>query len=268
LTGETVMIASLVANSENFFVRFEFKGQWYLCQRADISGTPHFNYLNLTQSGASLPAPPSASPYGYSYQIIRLPKRIGNALELPTGTCIDVQYSGIGPTDLPTGDILAGMYAPAIPAGSFASVSPLRRITLMFIPGGGIESIYLNDFPLQPTTSVHFLIGRMDKITPTPTKPASSTAHPTTIAMYDPAFSNLADFQSLWVSVSRTTGNVVTSDNQPPNIDLKTANSTQMTILSGTNQQQVLNPQTAAARATYLSYCRLQATNRQQSVAQ
>jgi prepilin-type N-terminal cleavage/methylation domain-containing protein len=268
-TNEYSIINSLIPNGEAFFVRFDFKGAWYLCQRNDVSGTTHYNYAFLTQAGTTLPQPPGiallpGTSYGYSYQIVRLPRRIGNPLELPTGTCIDLMYSGIGPTDLPSSTLTYGMYPDPTATSPPPGVYPLRRVTVMFFPDGGIESIYLNDWPFQPSTTSHFLVGRSDKINPTPTAQNTSTAHPTTIAMYDPNLSNLADPQSLWVSVSRSTGNVVTSDNQPPLIDPSSASSSQINlIISG--QSQILNPSTLAAQTTYLSYCRLLATNREQA---
>src|SRR5947207_301779 len=129
----------------------------------------------------------------------------------------------------------------------------------MFLPDGGIESVYLNDWPFPPATTAHFLIGRADKINPSPTTLNSTTSHPTTIAMYDPAVSNLADSQSLWVSISRSTGNVVTSDNQPPLLDVNTASNSQINLIIN-GQPQLMDPTLPSTRATYLSYCRLLAT--------
>src|SRR4029078_8692197 len=75
---EPYVIGSLIPNGEVFFVRFDFKGPWYMCQRTDVSGVPHFPYLGTTQAGTSLPQPPGAAlttSFGYAYQIIRLPRR-------------------------------------------------------------------------------------------------------------------------------------------------------------------------------------------------
>jgi prepilin-type N-terminal cleavage/methylation domain-containing protein len=268
--SEYAVINSLIPNLEAFFVRFDFKGAWYLCQRQDINGTTHYLYQFLTQAGTVLPQPPglallAGTSMGYSYQIVRLPRRIGNALELPTGTCIDVQYSGIGPTDLPSNQIAYGMYPnPATTLTPPPGIYPLRRLTVMFLPDGGIESIYLNDSPFQPPTTAHFLIGRSDKINPNPTSVGSTNSHPSTIAMYDPALSNLADPQSLWVSVSRSTGNVLTSDNQPPLIDPASASQSQINLVTN-GQPQLMDPTQPSSQTIYLSYCRLLATNREQA---
>src|SRR5437867_2772299 len=54
--------------------------------------------------------PPASTIPGYTYQILRMPRRIGNPLELAPGTCIDVAYCGIGPTNLPSNKLAYGMY--------------------------------------------------------------------------------------------------------------------------------------------------------------
>src|SRR5205823_2139716 len=136
---------------------------------------------------------------------------------------------------------------------------------LMFQPDGGVDSLFLNDWPFAPPTTIHFLLGRADRIGASPTTAGSSTSHPSTVAMYDQALSNLADFQALWVSISRSTGNVGTSDNQPPVIDPTTASASQIILFNGTPQKQVLNPTNIADQATFLSYCRMLATNREQA---
>ena len=188
-------------------------------------------------------------------------------------------HSGIGPTNLSSATVRYGMYPadPATlnttPATNFPCLFPnsppaaqsLNAISVMFMPGGGIDKIYLNNWFFTPPTTVHFLIGRTDKLTALPTAQNSSTTHPSTIAMYDPAASNLADIQSLWVSVARSTGNVVTSDNQPPVITAATSGS--MTILAG-NTSQTITPLTDAGQTTFLAYCRQLATNREQAKEQ
>jgi hypothetical protein len=263
-----VTIGSLVPNGESFLVRFDMKGAWYICQRRDdAQGNIHYIYVG-PQALAPMPVPEGmavAGIPGYPYQIVRVPRRIGNAMELPTGTCIDVKYSGIGPTDLPSNQITYGMYPdPTVITSPPPGLYPLRRITVMFQPDGGIDGVFLNDWAFPPSTTVHFMIGRADKIIANQSALNSSNTHPSTIAMYDPALSNLADPQSLWVSISRSTGNVVTSDNQPPLIDPATASVSQMNIIIG-GQPQLVNPTQQSAQATYLAYCRMLATNREQA---
>jgi hypothetical protein len=83
--------------------------------------------------------------------------------------------------------------------------------------------------------------------------------------MYDPNTSNLADPLSLWVSVARTTGIVITSENTPPPIESSSASASSITIFSGNNQlQQQINPSSGLGQGIYLSFCRQLATNREQ----
>ena len=91
------------------------------------------------------------------------------------------------------------------------------------------------------------------------------TASPTQLNIYDSTASNLADPLSLWVSVARSTGNVVTSDNQPPTLTAVSSGS--MTIVGG-GAQQTITPNTDAGQSTYLSFCRQLATSREQSKSQ
>jgi hypothetical protein len=262
-------------DGELFIVRFDYKGAWFLCQR---SGSL-LVYQGATQSGASLPLPPAmaiapntgTTPYtstlaGLPYQVVRLPRRIGNPLEMPAGTCIDLAYSGIGPTDLPLGPSLGpttvGMYQYDSNGNVPAGIYPLQAMSIMFAPDGGIDSVFLNNWFFSPTTAVHLLVGRADKVNP---PLATSTTSATALNMFDPVSSNLADPLSLWVSVSRSTGAVNTSDNMPPS--LSAISGTSATITSSINQQKI-DPTTAAGQATYLQFCRQLATSREQAKTQ
>jgi len=265
-SGELPYVASLVEEGEFFLVRFNFKGEWYRCLRGIGPNAGIFAFLDNT----SMTKPPGyndTNPAGGSpFQILRMPRRIGNPLELSTGTCIDLAYSGIGPSNLPSQTIQYGMYPTPLgnpPAGLFPGTPPapprLQYLTVMFQPDGGIESVFLNNYFFAPATTVHFLVGRSDKVNP----PYGSSTHGTGVNMYDPNTSNLADPLSLWVSVSRTTGNVNTSENSPPSTDLGTITSNSMRIISGTAAQ-IINPSNTGDQALYLALCRQLATNREQ----
>jgi type II secretory pathway pseudopilin PulG len=289
-TSEVAILQSLITPGETFLIRFDLKGAWYVLQYVAPapSAAAEFVYqapsasspiLGLTSTGSTSPIPPGVSLAaglipGYTYQIIRLPRRIGSPLELTTGTAVDIAYSGIGPTDQPSGSLFWGMYPnpsaatnPPAPAGLFpmTTASPgrpavLENLTVMFTPGGGIDSVYLNNFSFMPSTTVHFLIGRGDKLN---SPFAASSTTPTGLTLFDPTLSNLADPNSLWVSVSRSTGNVVTSDNLPPPISA--ASGTSAVLYSGnTLQQQTINPNKTSGQVTYLALCRQLATNREQ----
>jgi hypothetical protein len=208
---------------------------------------------------------------GYPYQILRMPRRIGNPLELSAGTCIDLAYSGIGPTNLPSQRVQFGMYPcnangnGFVPPGLFPGSPPaspkLQYLTIMFQPDGGIENIFLNGYFFTPTTAVHFLVGKSDK----PNPPlASNSAHATNRFMFDPNLSNLADPLSLWVSISRTTGNVNTAENAPPTTDLSATTPSSLRINPGSPNSQIIDPSNPADQALYLALCRQNATNWEQ----
>ena len=124
-TSELQYLYTLIAPGEQFLVRFEHKGAWYVCQRGNSLTLP-FPYdddLKFIYTGNTAPssvqkywvggtavsdlplAPgfldtassPSSNP-GYHYQIMRSPKPVGEPMELTGGTCIDMTYSGAGPT--------------------------------------------------------------------------------------------------------------------------------------------------------------------------
>jgi prepilin-type N-terminal cleavage/methylation domain-containing protein len=285
--GELPILLSLIADGEVFLVRFDYKGAWYVCQRMGpllVFQQPGTRPFGTTQTGATVPVPPAmgilpntgTTPYsstlaGQTYQIVRLPRRIGNPLELTAGTCIDVAYCGIGPTNYPTNTLQYGMYpAAGSSAAGYQGLFPgspptnptLQAISIMFQPDGGIDSVFLNNWFFAPPTTVHLLLGRGDKIN----LPLSSSAnHATGLNMFDPAASNLADPQSLWVSISRSTGAVNTSDNMPPAASAVTAGSVTVTL---GNTQQTINPSTPLGQLTYLQYCRQLASNREQAKTQ
>lgn len=98
----------------------------------------------------------------------------------------------------------------------------------MFTPGGGVDSVFLNNWFFAPSTTVHFLVGRADKVN---APLGTSSTSPTQLNMYDPTASNLSDPQSVWVSIARSTGNVVTSDNFPPPVSAATSSS--MVVVGG-----------------------------------
>lgn len=282
-TAEILQLAGLIELNEKFLVRFDYKGAWFVCQRViDRQNRDHFIFQTLgdsaediypitgqTSAGSATPLPPemnnlTAAYQGLPFQIIRLPRRIGNPLELSQGTCIDLAYSGIGPTNLPTGEVEFGMYpwsSGAPPAGLFpSSPAKLETITIMFQPDGGIETVYLNNYAFVPPTSLHFLVGKTDRIN----LPLGNNAtHATAINMFDVETSNLMDPLSIWVSVSKSTGNINTSENSPPDYDRAVVSTSNITINPGPNQQNI-DPQVSSSRAYFLSLCRRQATNREQ----
>jgi prepilin-type N-terminal cleavage/methylation domain-containing protein len=260
--GNPANPSPLLSDGETCLVRFDYKGEWYRCQR---SGTQllYLGSLHGLQSGTNpfYPIPPgfndNVAPYEIArpFQILRGPRRVGNPLELTSGTCIDVAYCGIGPS------------GSGFPPDSGATISNVQALTVMFTAAGGVEGVYVNTSPCTPQGTVHFLVGRVEKVTDPlgDFDPAEPTFDRN---MFDPANSNLADPTSLWVSVSRSTGTVTTSENLPPSL---VTGSTSPNLnyqyydpWQASNQTAPLNTGNAADRQTFLKLCRQIAIGREQ----
>jgi hypothetical protein len=210
-----------------------------------------------------------------------MPKPIGNPMQMTAGSCIDMTYSGIGPNDMPMQSLANGMFPPlsqlGLPSPPWSIQPSLSAVAVMFGPGGNVDSIYMiitmgsvnYTYIYRPPTTVHFLVGRSNKVAP---PSLATTTHPTGLSIFDPETSNLADPQSLWVSVSRQTGAVVTADNMPPPIDLATASTSAVIFNPGTPQQYpssgTANPKLTTTQTWYLTLCRQLATNRDQTKGQ
>jgi prepilin-type N-terminal cleavage/methylation domain-containing protein len=273
--GELRFWYALVEEGETILVRFDYKGEWYRCQRGDstnptppaFSDPTKFYYVG-TLNGLGYPIPPGfndpmvAYATARPYQILRSPRRVGNPLELTGGTCVDLAYCGIGPVS--NGVNATGNGFP--PDGGVATPADVFALQVMFTAGGGVEGIYVNTLPCSPQGSVHFLIGKVEKVNP-PLGPNAD--HATNTNMFDSAKSNLADPTSLWVSISRSTGVVTTSDNMPPPIDAASLSASNVTVFPmeaapPAGRQQSLNPTNATHRGIYIEHCREMALGREQ----
>ena len=248
----TSSTSPLVEPGETFWVKFDFKGDWFRCirgQNGNALGYTDPNRLYLYMLTAGMPAsasmtgssvPPAYNShfsFGFRFQILREPRRVGSPLELASGTCIDVEHSGMGPTGYNTPGTAASI------DGGFGEAN--NRLVLLFSPSGGIDGIYLDSTPLVPTGTIHFLVGKVEKVN-LPTGP--NTNHPSGFNAFDPATSNLADTNSLWVSVGRLNGSITTSENVPD-------------AEHGVSHP---NPWSTAGQAEYLEECRAVATGREQ----
>jgi prepilin-type N-terminal cleavage/methylation domain-containing protein len=165
--------------TKTFKIRINHRGPWYDCNTSD--GTTYYIAL------AGMPYPPTGDANGYAYQILRPPVRIGNPIELPKATALDMTYSGVGPkgTEFANADALRLMFGPQ---GNVQEV--IKRTA-----GGGITSGV-------PNGTLHFLIGQTGKITD-----ASN--------YNNVELSNLADGNTFWVSIGHSSGLVTTSENLP-----------------------------------------------------
>ncbi len=270
--NEITYLQTLIEPGETFFVRFEYKGEWYRCLRGVSTNTTYPNpskfYYLSTLNGFGYPIPPgyndsaTVKVMSRPFQILRGPRRVGNPLELTSGTCIDLAYCGIGPTG--NGINATGNGFP--PDGGVATPADVFALQVMFTAAGGVEGIYVNTSLSSPQGSVHFLVGRVQKVNP----PLGANAdHLTNTNMFDPEKSNLADPTSLWVSISRSTGVVTTSDNMPPPVDAASLSASNVTIFPNeaappAGRQQNLNPTNANHRAIFLGHCREMAVGREQ----
>jgi hypothetical protein len=221
-TTEVGYLTDLIVDGETFLVRFDYKGEWYQCQRSGnqflykgTAANPGAGTLN----GLGYPLPPGCNDTSINYvkakpfQILRGPRRVGNPLELTSGACIDLAYSGIGlsgaskaATGINTDPVSAGF-----PVSSGTQPTDVKILTFLFTPAGGVEGVYVNTSFCSPQGTVHLLVGRVDKVD----NPAGTSQHASGLNFYDPEHSNLADGTSLWVSIGRTSGTVTTSENLP-----------------------------------------------------
>jgi type II secretory pathway pseudopilin PulG len=208
-TSEMLFLGSLLDPGEQFLVRFNYKGDWYICTYDSANNAFVFNPLIQRTSVLPHGFNNNAAP-GVPFQVLRSPRPVGNALELPRGSCIDITYSGVGSQQRQF----------RIPQGVN---SHLTGLTILFSPGGGIDSMYLNSrnanrIPMDvPAASLFFLMGKVEKAgNPTDTTNISITLPQ---VYTDIENSNLADPNSLWVVVNRGTGQVTTAENMPPPID-------------------------------------------------
>ena len=268
--AEKAVLLSLIDPGDTCLVKFEYKGDWFRLVRGTADTTNPLNasfpdpqrlYLFISRNpppaitpteilGASLSGkafPPSyfdPLTIGYRYQVLRMPRRVGNPIELPAGTSVDMEYSGMGTSGSEFG-------------------LPANRVIVMFAASGAIDGLVLDNLLTAPTGTIHFLVGNVDKVNDPVAAPAGTLANPTNMNLFDARTSNLADANSAWVSVGRN-GSIATSDNLPPPIDPTTLSAALVRIFPGDPRQQDLVPTAQADRATYLSHCREVASGRQQ----
>jgi prepilin-type N-terminal cleavage/methylation domain-containing protein len=159
------------------FIQFDYKGPRYLISGAGVVGA-NKQVTFAPASGQTYPRLVNASGAEAPFQVFRQPVRSGGQpLTLPTGTVIDLAYSGIGYSGIEmagtTGDII-----------------------LTFTPGGSVDRLLNVPFTMPGT--VHLLIGRTDQ---------------TPFLQPDFSKSNLIDGTTSWVSIGHLTGTVTTSEN-------------------------------------------------------
>jgi hypothetical protein len=276
--AEKAILRSLIDEGDTCLVKFEYKGDWFRLIRGTATnaaypdpdrlyylmlapGTTPANWVTGSLSGTAIPpAYGSNTSFGQRFQILRTPRRVGNPIEMIAGTCIDIELSGMGNRGLddpdPTVDI-------TMDAG-FGGAE--NRIVVMFTPGGAIDGLMIDNGLFAASGTLHFLIGQLAKVNePTLANPD----HPTNMNMFDPNKSNLADVNSVWVSVGRLNGQISTTENLiPPVQPTPPPTPTSMVIFpTGDPRQVTINPSQptgTAGRDIYLQYCREPAIGREQ----
>jgi len=240
-SSEGPILLSMIEDGEKFYVRFDYKGLWYPCQRIgnQLRYPPQtpvpMNINSIVPYPPGMTPPLPATHPGFAYQIRRPPRKVGNPLAMPTGTCIDLRYSGVG---------LSGDRFP---------YQPTKAMAVLLAPNGGVEEIYTNNGNEVPNGTLYFLVGKVDKVN-----------DPLGVLVYDIRDSNVADPTSLWVTVGRGNGQVTTSENVPPPVDLPTASGNSVTIYPNDPRRQQVNLSSPTGLGIYLRYCREIATSREQ----
>lgn len=138
-------------------------------------------------------------PVGLPFQVFREPRRLTAApLEMPGGTAVDLSYSGMGAAGVDF-DVWR-------PSPQFMQAGP---VIVMFSPAGNVSRVYSQGTFTEPTGSIHFLIGRNDRIQ----RIMGNTNSTSNVNPRDGNDLNIEDPDSLWVSFGPITGTVTTAEN-------------------------------------------------------
>lgn len=189
------------------------------------TGTVQINIINPPLFAANLPMQePSLGVGGgaatVSFKIFRRPsKSISPGLSLPRGTCIDMHFSGLGPSGRQfSSDTIQDTAGTTVdyPATSTSGNPDYGPIYLVFNANGTLTSWYYQNraasvssptlFPAEPTGLVHLLIGATDQI---PESPFLSSG-PALISTEDYK-TNIMDTLNSWVTINPYTGSIYSS---------------------------------------------------------
>ena len=169
-----IQLSTLVRTGDR--IRFNYQGPYYRITSDPSGAPPSVTFVHPTAP------PPQVGPAGVPFQILRQPTRsIAGALELSGRTVIDLSMSGSGLTGL--------QFTPSGPA----DVSP---VTVVFNPGGDVETVIVQDAVFVTQAPLYFLIGSNEKV----------------------GGANLADQANRWVAVGHRTGLVTSAENKDVSI--------------------------------------------------
>ncbi|MFI4874229.1 MAG: prepilin-type N-terminal cleavage/methylation domain-containing protein [Blastopirellula sp. JB062] len=162
-----------------------------------------------------------ATPYPQSpFKIYRQPQRNNvTPLQMPTGMCIDLSFSGLGTTGYGTNS--SGM-ASQEPGGT---VDTEEYPKIMFGPKGSVDAYYwqsgvngtaINASRTLPVGNINLLIGRYEKVIAVRDAALDLTVSANVLSLFTAPpedGSNIADPEAMWVSINRLTGNIATTNN-------------------------------------------------------
>jgi hypothetical protein len=153
-------------------------------------------------------------PVGLPFQMYLTPLRAASSpLQLPPGTAVDLQFSGMGislPATYPgAATRTAGLEFAALPN----DVTPVR---VVFTPSGDVDHVAYGGSVSVPTGTIHLLVGRFAQVaepheatTEEPSPLPWSTSDNTSITFGR----NITDYATLWVSIAPRTGTLTTAEN-------------------------------------------------------
>lgn len=163
----------------------------------DIGERGWFNSDDTLLYTVSKPRPGVTVPY----QIQRSPvKSISRPLNLPNGIILDLGNSGVG--------TLGRQFGPRSVAPNPPDLSP---ILIVFNAEGSVENVILHDKASTPTQSIHFLVGRTEKMfQDSPNSPLRASAADATPIIFN---RNLSDQANQWFSIGHRTGVLTATEN-------------------------------------------------------
>lgn len=197
-----------------------------LNQTMTINGERFFNSNNFNRYVVKYVGKPVSLPYaGYTpepevqdfagrtwtypqpFKILRQPQKVGDPLQLPAGTAVDLEASG---------DRSYFYHDPQRTGGDSLQVGGGRNynlapVVVLFSPGGAVHSVIRNDGDIEDAGSlqkvvrapsdgsIYLLVGRRERTGETSA---------------DPRLTTWLDPESLWVSIAPQTGRVVTEENR------------------------------------------------------
>jgi hypothetical protein len=128
-------------------------------------------------------------PTNVPYQILLPPRKSSvKPLQFSGGSCIDLEFSGIG---------VAGTEFDADLSASIGN----NPVVISFMPDGDVGFVAAGGVATGPTGSIHLLLNTTDKVgVQAATTPFNYT-------------DSISDTSSIWVSISPRTGRVTTAEN-------------------------------------------------------